>query len=313
MRALAKGWAVVLVALPALALGPFERNHPQVQEGLEAYEKGDYQQALEKFEAAKKALPRSAAVEFNRGNALFKLGRYDEARDAYRRVTELDDRSLQSRDHFNLGNAWVKLDDERQAITEYRRALRLDPSDDRARHNLEVLLRKLPPPNSGGPDGGTPDGGQDGGRPDAGQGDGGQDGGRDGGQGDAGQGDAGQDGGSDGGADAGQDGGGQSRPGGDGGTDGGGDGGDRGEGDRQRDAGGESRPSQGSDGGGSPEEGRDGGQEQPDRMMPDGGLSPMSRKEAEKLLDSLKNSEKNLQLWRFQQKKQPKRPNAKDW
>ncbi|MBM4378854.1 MAG: aerotolerance regulator BatC, partial [Deltaproteobacteria bacterium] len=46
---------------------------------------------------------------------------------------------------------------------------------------------------------------------------------------------------------------------------------------------------------------------------PDGGVSTgMDRDRAEKLLDSMKQNEKNLQLWRFQQKR-PRRANEKDW
>ena len=46
----------------------------------------------------------------------------------------------------------------------------------------------------------------------------------------------------------------------------------------------------------------------------DGGVNPqdIDRQEAERLLDAMKQNEKNLQLWRFQQKKQRK-PNEKDW
>ncbi len=32
-----------------------------------------------------------------------------------------------------------------------------------------------------------------------------------------------------------------------------------------------------------------------------------------RLLDAMKQNEKNLQLWRFQQKKRPRNPNEKDW
>ena len=45
-------------------------------------------------------------------------------------------------------------------------------------------------------------------------------------------------------------------------------------------------------------------------MQPDGGLS---KKEAEKALDSMKNGEKNLQLWRFRQKTQKNDNHGKDW
>ena len=298
----------LLLPAAALAAGPLERNHPLVQEGMEAFDQGDYEAALRAFDAAKAERPLDATVEFNRGAALHRLGRNEEAKAALLHARELDKGPLQSAIHYNLGNVWAAMGNKKEAIAEYRQALRKDPNDGQARHNLEVLLRDLSPrQDQGGQDGGRPDGGQsDGGRPDAGPDGGLQDGGmpKDGGQGDAGVGDGGSDAGQDGGQQGGQDGGK-----GDGGQ---GDGG-QGEQDRQGDAGqqGQSeRPDGGGDGG---SESRDGGEseEAEDAELRDGGAS-MSRKDAEKLLDSIKSSERNLQLWRFQQKRQRK-PNGKDW
>ena len=63
--------------------------------------------------------------------------------------------------------------------------------------------------------------------------------------------------------------------------------------------------------------GSDGGTGEPEEQTEqevDAGVSPedIDRQEAERLLDAMKQNEKNLQLWRFQQKKQRK-PNEKDW
>lgn len=314
MRALALG---LILAAPAWAMGPLEKNHPLVDEGMEAFDRGEYEKALEKFEAAEKVLPGNAAVEFNRAAALHKLGRHDDALQAFNQSLALDKGALTEKIHYNLGNVLATLDKKKEAIAEYRRALRLDPKDQLARHNLEVLLRDLPPKQeSSGQDGGTPDGGKaDAGKPDAGPDGGQQDAGRDGGPGDGGAGDGGRgdggtDGGGDGGAgDAGADGG--QGPGQDGGRDGGkGDGG-QGEGNQQGDAGqeGDQLGDGGSDGGNGDEDGGVSAEQGDDSN--DGGMG-MSRADAEKLLDSMKNSEKNLQLWRFQQKRN-KRTNAKDW
>lgn len=304
-------FALLALALPAAALaaGPLERNHPLVDKGMEAFGKNDFEGALRAFDEAKAALPDNALVEFNRGAALHKLGRNDEAKSALLRAAELDGKgTLAGPIHYNLGNVWAATGNKKEAVAEYRKALRADPADPLARHNLEVLLRDLQrePPKSNA-DGGDSDGGKsDAGRPDAGQ-DGGrpQDGGTptDGGQKpDGGSPDGGGDGGSDGG---------QKGP-----TDGGrGDGGsgDGGSGEKPRAGDGgstsDARTDGGSDAGISP----DGGSfdEAEAAEMMDGGAA-MSKKDAERLLDSMKNSEKNLQLWRFQQKRQRK-PNGKDW
>ncbi|MCE9667504.1 tetratricopeptide repeat protein [Myxococcus stipitatus] len=329
-------WGLVTcLTLPQLSLaaGPLERDHPLIQQGREAYLAGRYEDALKAFEAAKKERPNDPTVDFNRGDALAKLGRVKDAQEVFRGVTESNRPDLRQKAWYNLGNLAATTGDRLEALKAYRRALTLDPEDIQARHNYEVVLRNLPPPQDKGQDGGTDgggDGGQDGGRPDAGEDggvkkdggtpqdagtDGGADGGEDGGA-DAG-GDAGSDAGADGGADAG---------GGDGGADGGGDGGaDAGDAGQQKpDQKGDGGADAGADGGqgegeGDPQDaGADGGsagESEEEDSESDAGVSPseLDKQEAERLLDAMKQNEKNLQLWRFQQKKKQRKPNEKDW
>jgi tetratricopeptide (TPR) repeat protein len=288
----------MLGAPPAFALGPFERNQAQVEAGLKAYDDGRYEDALREFDAAKKAMPGSAALEYDRGNALYRIGRFDDARSAYLRAAEMSPGELKEKDLYNLGNALAELGRTQEAINVYRRALALAPNDEAARHNLEVLLRRLPPPQSGG-DGGTPDAGQDAGRPDAGQDAGPADGGgADAGRGDGGTGDGGT--GGDGGP-------------GDAGTTKG-----KGPGDAGKDQQKEVQPGEegnaGADAGVHPLE-SDAGLPYPEELL-DGGtldMGQLDRRDTERLLDAMRQDEKNLQLWRFQQKKKPRKPNEKDW
>lgn len=308
--------AVVLLAGHAQAAGPLEVNHPEVELGTELYDAQKFEEALKHYDAALVDKPSDARVQYNRGLALHKLGRNDEAKTAFQNALDLDrSGELAGKIHYNLGNVAAATGDKQTAIKEFRAALRKNPEDTLARHNLEVLLKNLPPEESKGSDGGTPDGGgHDGGKPDAGMDggstDGGSDAGRpDGGKPDGGDGDGGAiDGGQDGGADGGQ-------SGGDGGQGDGGSG-DGGSGDQAKKGdGGASQQNEpadgGSDGGadqqdgGAPEEGKA-------QLLPDGGID-VNRKDAEKLLDSLKSNEKNLQLWRFKQKSKKSEPNGKDW
>ncbi len=296
LRALAGGLflgSCLLGGPEAFALGPLERNPARVAEGLKAYDEGRYEDALQDFAAAQKQLPDSAALEYDRGNALYRLHRHDEARQAYQRAAEMKPGELSEHDLYNLGNALAELGRTQEAISVYRRALLLEPNDEAARHNLEVLLRRLPPPKSGA-DGGTPDGGQDAGSPDAGRPDGGQDGGHgDGGSGDAGQGDGGT---------------------GDAGTGRGRGGSDAGQSQKQRGAEAGESGNEGPDGGPAARD-ADAGPELPEPLR-DAGLGEagqLDRRDTERLLDAMRQSEKNLQLWRFQQKKPPRKPNEKDW
>jgi len=288
-----------LLGPEAEAIGLLERNPPKVADGLKAYDEGRFEDALQDFEAAKKQLPDSAALEYDKGNALYRLQRLDEAREAYQRAAEMTPGELGERDLYNLGNALAELGRTQEAISVYRRALLMEPNDEAARHNLEVLLRRLPPPKSGG-DGGAPDAGQDAGRPDAGP--------PDAGRGDAGQGDGGT---GDGGT-------GDGGTGGDGGPGDGGSGGGRGAAD-----GGKGQQQKATPAGDSGDIGRDGGMSARDSdaglqmdQFVDAGFGEagqLDRRDTERLLDALRQSEKNLQLWRFQQKKQPRKPNEKDW
>ena len=306
--------AIVVLAGQADAAGPLEKNHPEVELGTAAYDAQKFEEALTHYDAALKEKPSDPRVQYDRGLALYKLGRHDEAKAAFQAALDLDRTGeLAGKIHYNLGNVAAAAGDKQQAVKEYRAALRKNPDDALARHNLEVLLKNLPPKESQGSDGGTPDGGgHDGGKPDAGPDGGSTDGGTDGGRPDGGKPDGGDgDGGSsDAGADAGIDGGTDGDGGqGDGGS---GDGG-KGEKDQKGDAG-DSEQDQpgdgGSDGGADAQDA--GAKDAKSQLLPDGGID-VSRKDAEKLLDSLKSNEKNLQLWRFRQKTPKSDSNGKDY
>lgn len=289
---------LALVASAAFSMGPLEKNHPLVEAGTQAFDRGDFAQALEKYDAAAAERPQDARIQYNRGLALHKLGRQEEAQAALQRANELDrDGALKGRIHYTLGNIAYAQDKKPEAVTEYRKALVKDPSDEQARHNLEVVLKALPPKSPPSPDGGTDGGEPDGGaQPDAGGRDGGLDGGRlDGGQPDGGWGDGGTGAPGDGGQ-------------GDGGA---GDGGG-GQGERRGDGGHESDENAhaGADGGSSRGDG--GADESVSRRPADGGID-VSKQDAERLLDSLKSAEKNMQLWRFRPKTTKSDPHAKDW
>ena len=173
---------------------PFSQEDPRVKTANQKYSAGQYDEALRGYEDALRDHPNAPELQFDRGNALFKLGRQAEAREAYLSALAAKDSSLKAQDYYNMGNSLWELDRNGEAAEAYQRALTLEPGFAEARHNLELLLAPPPDggsPDGGGQDGGGSDGGGDGGQPDKG-GDGGQgDQSKDGGQ----QSSAGEDGG----------------------------------------------------------------------------------------------------------------------
>jgi tetratricopeptide (TPR) repeat protein len=274
------------IALPARATSPFEQEDPSVAAANQAYAKGEYDKALRGYEDALIRMPDDPRLAYDRGNALYKLGRREEARQSFLTALGASETSLKAQDYFNLGNALWDLDKKDEAAQAYQRALLLDPSFDDARHNLELLLQPPPPQDGGPPDAGKQDGGQDGGSgdgggqqsnsPDGGQGDGGP---SDGGQGKGSQGQQGQDGG-------------------------------------EEDAGSQQQPPQDQDGGAQP-------QPKPQQEQDAGvgnehntqqaNAAPLDQQQAQQLLDALRQREKNFQLWKFRIKKQRAKDVDKDW
>lgn len=88
------------------------------------------------------ALAQTPEELYETGNTAYREGRYQEAADAYRGILEYGVED--ARVEYNLGNAAFKLGLAGQAILHYERAYRLDPTDPDVRFNLELVRSLLP-------------------------------------------------------------------------------------------------------------------------------------------------------------------------
>ena len=117
----------IFVLIPALFLstsahaGWFLNNN---QEGLKAFNQGDFQTAVEKFDAPDW-----------KGAAEYRLGNYEQAAKIY--AKKQDETSL-----YNLGNALAKGGKIEDAITKYEEVLKLNPNHEDAKFNLEYLKKQ---------------------------------------------------------------------------------------------------------------------------------------------------------------------------
>lgn len=128
-----------------------------------AYRRGDYQAAAQGYARAVAEGDSSAAVRYNLGTALLRLGRHDEARphlEAAARARASADTRFRA--EYNAGNADLqpvasgKVPQEQRrerltrAIRHYRGALLRNPGDADAKWNLELATRLLREQAGGG-------------------------------------------------------------------------------------------------------------------------------------------------------------------
>lgn len=88
------------------------------------------------------AFAQTAPDEFERGNAFYRDGKYDQAAVSYESI--LHQGLASSSLYFNIGNCYYRMGKIAPSILAYERALRLQPNDADVKHNLKLVnLRTL--------------------------------------------------------------------------------------------------------------------------------------------------------------------------
>jgi len=131
-----------------------------IREGNRLFEQGHYADAEMKYRQSLEAESNNHKALFNLGNALYRQGRLEEAREIFDMLSyQVPSESDQANVLHNLGNAYLGAGQIAESIEAYKQALRLRPGDEDTRYNLAYalnLLDDLPPqeePEAGeGPD-----------------------------------------------------------------------------------------------------------------------------------------------------------------
>jgi tetratricopeptide (TPR) repeat protein len=120
------------------------------QQAEEAQQAGQYAEAAQHWRTLANAVPEQRlAFQLNEAQALLSADSVVHAEQILERIAPaLSTDSLRgARAYHLLGLARTRqLNRLRDAIEPLQKALRLNPADERARHNLELVLRRLPPP-----------------------------------------------------------------------------------------------------------------------------------------------------------------------
>jgi len=140
-------WAVVLLLLPVqLAWHPLRSSVSEVEQGNTRLEAGDAEGALQQYELAATKIPENPALLYDRGLALLRLGRLEEALEPLTKAASGSDPEVRYRASFALGLLHYQQESWDEAVQAFKGALRLRPTDDDARLNYELAWARLHPP-----------------------------------------------------------------------------------------------------------------------------------------------------------------------
>lgn len=120
------------------ALRPL-RSH--FEQGIQAEEEGDLEEAATLYERAIAVIGPRADVCFNLGNVLYALGRPSEAASRFREATSLELDHVEAWN--NLGNVLAELHEPDEAIRAFRHALAIEPLYGDAHFNLAGTLADM--------------------------------------------------------------------------------------------------------------------------------------------------------------------------
>ena len=124
-----------------------------VREGNRLLDAGQYDEALSKYDAALKESPETPEIAYNRGIALYRLGKYADAEAAFQDALEPGRLELEAKTKYNLGrsahaaaiekkeNLPEAINDLGRAIGFYNDALQIAPKDADGVKNKEAAER----------------------------------------------------------------------------------------------------------------------------------------------------------------------------
>jgi hypothetical protein len=121
--------------------GPIETGEAPmdrlIRQGRSAFERGNLQRAIQKFNEAAQYSPANLIIQSNLGSLYFRTRQYEEARVHYRKAVEIDPNDVFS--HLYLGLTYYRLGEYSLSRRYLRRVLQLDPDNQRAQEWLNRM------------------------------------------------------------------------------------------------------------------------------------------------------------------------------
>ncbi|MCP3891215.1 MAG: VWA domain-containing protein [Desulfobulbaceae bacterium] len=143
--------AGVLLLCMALAAGRADAS-----EGEKAFLRGDFLQAAEYYSKQLEQSPDDPELLYNYGTSSYKNNMYDDAIDSFSKALKSDDLELQQKAYYNKGNSHYQkgvemqqgdpnstMEQWNQAIESLASAIQLAPDDSNAQHNHDLIQQQL--------------------------------------------------------------------------------------------------------------------------------------------------------------------------
>lgn len=137
-----KRMGVLLSLILIIAIQPCMAD--SIVEARLKYDQGDFEKAQTQLERLYKENPDDWRIVQSLGSTYYKLGKFDQANELFKKLPELSDRSDVNFDaRYDQGNALLMQKDYQGAIEAYNNALKINPSHDPTKFNLNLAKALL--------------------------------------------------------------------------------------------------------------------------------------------------------------------------
>ncbi len=143
-------------AVLALLVGVASTQAATPQSAEAAYQNGDFAKSQQEYAATASKQPAKAELQFNTGSAAYKAGDYAQAVAGFQQSLKTEQVPVQQGAYYNLGNTQYRLGQKteketpqetiktwEEAVKSYDAALQIKADDAEARHNRDLVQRKI--------------------------------------------------------------------------------------------------------------------------------------------------------------------------
>jgi Ca-activated chloride channel homolog len=139
--------SLLLILLTSLAVSA-AASEASLKEGNRLFRNGRYEEALKKYNEALVDAPHSNILRFNAGDATYQMGDFSSAERQFKETADqAPEPILRGAAHYNRGNALFRQQKWQEAVDAYKESLRVNPADEDAKYNLGVALNVLKNPS----------------------------------------------------------------------------------------------------------------------------------------------------------------------